>query len=109
MSREQRDLFGPTKPTAPFQPHSDTSRAAAKAIEPKLSRLERQVAALLERTPPGLTDNQMQSGLAMNGNTQRPRRIRLVELGYVKDTGERRATGSGRPATVWGWTGKEIE
>lgn len=37
----------------------------------------------------------------MPGNTVRPRRIELEELGFVEDSGARRPTHSGKMAIVW--------
>jgi hypothetical protein len=49
----------------------------------------------------GGTDEELQDALGMNPNTQRPRRIELVERGLVRDSGRTRKTKSGRRATVW--------
>ena len=49
----------------------------------------------------GATDEEIQLGLGMNPSTQRPRRVELVEGGWVEDSGERRKTRSGRNAVVW--------
>jgi DNA-binding IclR family transcriptional regulator len=62
--------------------------------------MQRQVLALLQATPGGLTDEEMQRQLEMNPSTQRPRRIELARRGLVVDAGTRR-TASGRMATVW--------
>ena len=44
----------------------------------------------------GLSD-----ALGLSGSTQRPRRVRLVELGLVRDSGNRRASEARRLCTVW--------
>ena len=49
----------------------------------------------------GATDEEIQLGLGMNPSTQRPRRVELVEGGWIEDSGERRKTRSGRSAVVW--------
>jgi hypothetical protein len=55
----------------------------------------------------GATDPELQELLGMNGNTERPRRIELVERGYVEDSGRRRLhPTTGNPCIVWIWTGK---
>jgi hypothetical protein len=44
----------------------------------------------------------------MNPSTQRPRRVELVEGGWVEDSGERRPTRSGMDAVVWRGTDKVL-
>ena len=79
----------------PYQRHSDTSKAAAERIEPKAGSLRAKVLAYLRVEGPS-TDKEIQAGLNMQGSTQRPRRIELVESGHVVDSGERRDR-----STVW--------
>lgn len=52
----------------------------------------------------GATDDEIQAGTGLDGNSERPRRVRLVECELVVDTGATRRTrnGRGKPATVWG-------
>lgn len=49
----------------------------------------------------GLTDEELQHGIGLEGSTQRPRRVELLRAGLIKDSGRTRATASGRQATVW--------
>jgi hypothetical protein len=49
----------------------------------------------------GATDDQCQRWLDMNPSTQRPRRIKLVSDGLVRDSGRKRETASGAMAVVW--------
>jgi DNA-binding IclR family transcriptional regulator len=58
------------------------------------------VLELLQATPDGLTDEEMQKRLGMNPSTQRPRRIELARRGMVVEAGTRK-TASGRNASVW--------
>jgi len=89
-------------PAPPAQAHSPTSRAAADGIAPVSGELRRRVYEhLVGRGEDGATDEEMQGALAMGASTQRPRRIELVELGLVKDSGRTRRTKSGRSAVVW--------
>ena len=87
---------------APFQKHSATSRSAADAIEPNAGTLRAKVLAVIrgcgER---GATDLEVQRAISLGGSTQRPRRVKLVELGLVQDSGRTRLTESGRKAVVW--------
>jgi hypothetical protein len=80
---------------------STTSRDALTAITPDLPRLEAEVLDILRRCPDGLTDEEGQELLEMEGNTYRPRRIKLVERGLVVDAKFTRKGSSGRAATVW--------
>jgi transcription initiation factor IIE alpha subunit len=86
---------------APSVNGSMTSAQAAESMTPKtLNALQRQVLTLLQATPAGLTDEQMQTLLAMNPSTQRPRRIELARRGLIVTAGTRK-TKSGRMATTW--------
>ena len=90
----------------PAAAHRPTSVAAAAAIEPALGTLEQRVLrAIVEAGPGGLTDAELQRSLKMAGNTERPRRRNLERGGYVRDSGLRRATTSGRHAVAWVATG----
>ena len=86
---------------APSVRGSRTSAQAADSLtSAMLNATQRRVLALLEATPDGLTDEEMQRLLRMNPSTQRPRRIELVRRGLVVQCGTRR-TASGRNASVW--------
>jgi transcription initiation factor IIE alpha subunit len=86
---------------APSVNGSITSAKAADSLGPAtLNAMQRRVLALLQATPGGLTDEEMQTRLGMNPSTQRPRRIELARRGLVVEAGTRR-TASGRMATVW--------
>jgi hypothetical protein len=91
------DLFS----LPPAQRHSRTSIGAAEAIEPSAGTLRHAVYSLLHANPQGMTDEEMQTALVMNPSTQRPRRIELVDAGFVRDSGRTRLTRSGRNAVVW--------
>jgi hypothetical protein len=86
---------------APAVNGSATSAAAADSLGPAmLNAMQRRVLELLQATPDGLTDEEMQHKLGMNPSTQRPRRIELARRGLVVKCGTRR-TASGRNADVW--------
>ena len=86
---------------APSVNGSITSAKAADSLGPAtLNAMQRRVLELLQATPDGLTDEEMQRLLEMNPSTQRPRRIELARRGLVVEAGTRR-TASGRMATVW--------
>lgn len=89
------------QPKAPAQRHSATSQAAAAGIEHRLNELETTVMDAISGATDGLTDNEGVDKTGLDGSTYRPRRVRLVELGLVADSGRSRKTESGRMATVW--------
>lgn len=86
----------------PFQRHSDTSRQAAIDMLPKAGTKRRQVLDGIECAGDyGATDEELQSALRMSGNTERPRRVELMDAHLIKDSGRRRQTLSGEQAVVW--------
>lgn len=90
------------EPVPAFQRHSDTSRDAAVRIAKDAETLRQQVYAyIVSRGGHGATDEEGQAKLCMDGNTYRPRRRELETAGVVMDSGQRRATSSGRSAVVW--------
>lgn len=99
MNPKQATLFGPSPK---YQAQSDTSKDAAAEIEAKARTLRGTVYSFLKISGPyGATDDELQVALLMNPSTQRPRRIELVELGLVKNSGKKRRTRSARWAVVW--------
>jgi hypothetical protein len=98
----QIDVFEPPRQTAPYQPHSRTSRAAAREIQASLNGLQLQVLKLIARAGP-VPDERIQEWLGMNPSTERPRRIELVRLGMVAAAGSCTVR-SGRTATAWAIT-----
>lgn len=81
----------------------DTQRQAAVAAYPNTGTARRRVLDFIALHG-GATDEEMQDGLNMNPSTQRPRRVELVEGGWVEDSGRTRKTGSGSAACVWALT-----
>jgi len=99
---EDFDLFDPP---APFKAGSDTSAAAANDIESSAPRMRQRIAEFLAgRGSHGATDEEIQKALNMPGNTERPRRVELLQRRLVLDTGMRRQTSAGRYAAVWAVT-----
>ena len=93
----------------PHQWHSDTSAEAAAAIAPKFGRMTNAVLVLIARYADGLTDEEGQSLMHMEGNSYRPCRVTLADRGYVYDTGIRRLTAHRKKAVVWAITSKGTE
>ena len=79
---------------------SPTSVAADRSVIAAKGQLRLKVLLWLRANGPA-TDEQMQLGLDLNPSTQRPRRIELVRIGRVKDTGRTAKTTSGRSAVLW--------
>lgn len=83
-----------------------TSRAAARAVRVKSGSDRAKVLRVLLRDGP-LTDQGIQHGTGLSADTERPRRVELVEMGLVGDHHEARSD-SGHPATAWYLTEKGI-
>jgi hypothetical protein len=92
----------PGKPP-PAQRHSKTSRAAAALMDggARSTALAQVYYLLLGCLPGGLTDEEGQEMLQMKGNTYRPRRVELQEIGLVVDSKHTRKTQAKREAVVW--------
>lgn len=93
----------------PHQSHSDTSRASAIAEAPTFGMKVRSVLVGFAQAGTGLTDEEGQQYLQIEGNSYRPCRVTLVDQGLVYDTGFRRKTRANRPAVVWDLTAKGRE
>jgi len=88
----------------PHQSHSDTSTSAALSIAPKFGTITRDVLVNLTKYPSGLTDEEAQNIMGMQGNSYRPCRVTLMDRGFVADTGDRRKTNQRKDAVVWSVT-----
>ena len=76
----------------------DTSYAASVYVAPKTGTQREAVLRLLRRRP--ATDVEIQEWLSMSPNTERPRRVELVEGGFVRDSGQVKRH-HGRDHIVW--------
>lgn len=86
----------------PHQRHSDTSTEAAELIAPNFGTLMAELLEVFKNRPySGLTDEEGQTLLKMEGNTYRPCRVTLMHRGWIEDSGQRRLTRSKRKAVVW--------
>ena len=104
----QQALFGPQRGMVGAE-HPDTSRTAAAEVAPRTGTQRWRVLNHLRLCgPDGATDAELQDALHMNGNTERPRRVELVDGGWVEDSGDRRVSG-GRPAIIWRATAQAVE
>lgn len=81
---------------------ADTSLAARDSIRGHAATMRKSVLdAITAAGVDGLTDDEGAKLLEMNPSTYRPRRGELDELGLIVQSGEVRATASGRRAVVW--------
>ena len=81
----------------PHQADSEPLRDAAEAILERVSELQGVVLRELMRCRDhGATDREIQAATGLSGSTERPRRVELVALGLVVDSGRRRDR-----STVW--------
>ena len=89
-------------PDAPGYRRTDTSRAAAAAVESAASRLQAQVlAAISAAGEAGMTTNEIAAQIGVDKGSVQPRTSELRAIGSIKDSGQRRSNDSGRRAIVW--------
>lgn len=103
-NRESADASAPPvmAPVGVPANDTDTSRAAARRISPLASALTARVFHFIaSRADDGATDFEVQDGLGLSGDTERPRRWTLQKCGLVRDSGLRRKSPSGRAAIVY--------
>jgi predicted ArsR family transcriptional regulator len=86
---------------APAQAHSPTSVAAAKAQTTDKKITQRQQILDLLRARGAMTDEAIGLALGIDLNAVRPRRVKLVADGLVRQAGEGRTVGGNR-AVTWG-------
>ncbi len=96
---EQLDIL---KPHTYSGKTSTSRRAAANALGKSGTNRYRVMLTIANTGNVGATDDELQALLSMSGNTQRPRRVELAKLGYVRPSGrERLVNGTNNTATVW--------
>lgn len=88
MNTKQKSLFGGVREKGPFRP-IETGNVASDLAAEKVRITARGNAALIRAAvwrsgPSGLTDAQIEAATGIPGNSVRPRRGRLVELGYLR-------------------------
>lgn len=103
LNRHHRSPCGPA--SAPAQVHSETSVAAAATTARSTTRHRDHLLVLgllREAGARGMTDDEIQAASGLPGDTERPRRIELVEDELVEALeGVKRRTRSGKLAQVW--------
>ena len=96
------DMMEGRYPQVPGHVDRDTSRAAAKLIEPKAANLRQRVLAELQvRGSFGATCDELEQAFGMSHQTVSARCRELNMTGKTRDSGQRRPTRSGRKAIVW--------
>lgn len=96
----QLDLLGgPEQAYVPHQRHSPTSHAAAVAKRPTAAQQREAVFRFIVDHWP-CSDDAIQQGLGIPGDSERPRRIELLRAGRIVQDGEA-LTASGRKAATW--------
>lgn len=95
LSVYERQIVG-----VPYQPSSPTSIEAARSIAEHVTPMQARVLAYLAECGPS-TQEEIAEGADMRLNSINPRINELAKAGKVVNTGETRATSSGRLAVVW--------
>ena len=85
----------------PHQRHSATSAASAQEQAPRFKGNLVRVLTAFANTTEGMTDDFGQRALGMTGNTYRPLRVKLENLGLILKTTATRKTQAGRHAAVY--------
>ena len=80
---------------------SGTSALAAKAVTSVAQRARQAILQLLQETPRGLTVDEGLERLGITRPRGQPRFSELKQQGKIVDSGERRRSAFGSPATVW--------
>lgn len=80
-----------------------TSLSARRSVKAPVRASQRQkiLGFIHAKGSDGATIEEIERGMKMSGNTVRPRRQELEEMGIVLDSGRRRKTEKGRNAIVW--------
>ena len=85
----------------PHQRHSDTSRASAIAAKNNFGIKAAKLLMYFLDEAAGITDEEGQDKYNIPGNSYRPMRVVLMNLGLVRDSGVRRLTRAKRISVVW--------
>jgi hypothetical protein len=89
-------------PNSPAPGRTDTSAAAAQAMEGVSARVQRLVlAAIKSAGAVGLTAHELAVTLGMERTTVQPRTSELRRLGRISDSRQRRPNSNGKNAIVW--------
>lgn len=92
------DLFGGVYPDAPGYRNTDTSRDAADAIKPRLSKMQSDVLKVLAVRP--MTVMEIAQALRQRFETIQPRTSECAAKGLIEDSGERGISRDPRKAAI---------
>lgn len=98
-------LFAGRTSGLPYQRHSRTSILAAGKASGTAETTRERVFQVISDNPEGVTDMEIQEILGMSGDTERPRRIELLDAGRIQAVGFKAVKRPGkrdRVATAWG-------
>lgn len=96
----QADLFSDAYPDAPGWRKTDTSKAAALAMNPKAATVRLMVLEALKRRP--MTSIEISEHLRLPYSTCQPRLSENAAKGLVEDSGKRgRSRDKSKSAIVW--------
>ncbi len=98
---EAQDALRPLISGATPETRATSTEAAESVVETKDTQRQRVYEAIRDSGRNGMTDEQIQEDLGIEGNSQRPRRRELQALGRIQASTLRRLTRSGRTAVVW--------
>ena len=87
--------------TPPHVADSDTSKAAAESMRDGITTLQRRIFALIDKSPIGMTADEVEVVLGGAHQTLSARVRELCLLGMIHDCGETRKTRTGRAARVY--------
>lgn len=97
-----RDVLRTVVKGITFSNGTDTSKISGNSVKKYAGSMEKQVLGFIkDRGFTGATDDEVEEALGFRHQTASARRRGLVVQGFVKDSGKRRKTRTGRPATVW--------
>jgi hypothetical protein len=93
----------------PHQRHSETSKSSAAAAAPRFSERMWSCLGIIAMRRAGVTDEEGQQIMSLDGNSYRPLRVTLTKYGYIENAGIVRKTKSDRLAVAWQVTESGIQ
>jgi predicted transcriptional regulator len=90
------------QPSLPWNIPAECRRSAMRSMDPQRTTLRDKVYRMIAVAGRhGMTDEEIQQQGNLSGNTARPRRKELQDLGLIEAAPQKRKNRSGREATVW--------
>lgn len=99
LCTEHRAILRPKYPDAPGYSNETTSKQAAASIEPVTAVIAKEILGLITLRP--MTCEEIEKQTGHSHQTASARITWLKQHGYIKDSGRRRLTSSGRQAICW--------